>query len=104
METELREKSREPCGASDVQEDVHRRADLSGASPVESRHEASPSKKPGRPRPRWRIRVVRIDAHKHTEWVREQSNPFAVMAPAARVAEIDAFCARLWARTKKKAA
>jgi hypothetical protein len=47
---------------------------------------------------------VRVDSEKHPDWVREQSNPFAVMAAAARVAEIDAFCARLWARTKKKAA
>ncbi len=66
--------------------------------------EECPPKKPGRPRQRWRIRVVRVDAAKHPESPRLNTNPFATMAVQARVAEIDAFCARLWARTKKKAA
>ncbi len=97
--------SREPPAADGVSENVHRRAEVSGASPLEeSHHETITKKKRGRPHPRWRVRVVRIDAQKHPEWVRSQANPFAVMAAAARVAEIDAFCARLWARTKKKAA
>lgn len=82
-----------------------RRAGKSGASPERGpRHEARAEKKAGRPASRWRIRVVRIEAAGHPESAREGVNPFAAMAPQARVAEIDSFCARLWARTNKKAA
>jgi hypothetical protein len=66
--------------------------------------EECPPKQPGRPRQHWRIRVVRIDAQKHPEFAGQGTNPFAQMAVQARVREIDAFCARLWARTKKKVA
>jgi len=98
--------SPEPSAAGAVREGgPHRRADKSGASSERGTpHEARPAKKSGRPPARWRIRVVRVDAAKHPEFLREGSNPFATMAVQARVAEIDAFCARLWARTKKKAA
>lgn len=83
----------------------HRRAEKSGASAERGpRHEARAEKKAGRPPSRWRIRVVRIDAARHPELARERPHPFAAMAPQARMAEIDSFCARLWARTNKKAA
>jgi len=96
----------EPSAAIGVEEIVeHRRVDKSGASSERGApHEARPAKKSGRPPARWRIRVVRVDAAKHPEFPRLSTNPFATMAVQARVAEIDAFCARLWARTKKKAA
>jgi hypothetical protein len=82
-----------------------RRAELSGASSSEELHEEQAAKHPGgRPHVRWRIRVVRIDPKTHPDWMRPHTNPFAVMAPPERIAEIDAFCARLWARTKRKAA
>src|SRR2546425_8348497 len=69
----------------------------------EARSREPSAAKRGRPRPRWRIRVVPVDAHKHVELMRGREHPFAAMAAEARVAEIDAFCARLWARTKRRA-
>jgi hypothetical protein len=82
-----------------------RRAGKSGASVERGpRHEARAEKRAGRPPSRWRIRVVRIEAARPPEFTRERPHPFAAMAPPARVAEIDSFCARLWARTNKKAA
>jgi hypothetical protein len=99
--------SRELPKDADVQSNVPpRRAEQSGASSSsEALHEDQSARHPGgRPHVRWRIRVVRIDPKTHPEWTRARTNPFAVMPPPARIAEIDAFCARLWARTKKKAA
>lgn len=66
-----------------------------------ARETVSPNKKRGRPKNRWRIRVVRIDARKYPEFERDRDHPFASMAAEARTEEIDVFCARLWARTLK---
>ena len=102
----LKAHSPEPSAAVAVTEGGHhRRAEKSGASSERgTSHETGPTKKRGRPRPRWRIRVVRVDAARHPEFESQRTNPFAAMAAEARIAEIDAFCARLWARTKKKVA
>lgn len=54
-----------------------------------------------RRRKRWRVRVVRIDARKYPQFFRDPDHPFISMAPEARIAEIDSFCARLWAQTVK---
>ena len=93
------ESGEQPPGSGVQSKRVHRRAPLSGAS----REKAIRAPKRGRPRPVWHIRVVRIESKRHPDWVRGQSNPFAIMDPAARIAEIDGFCARLWARTKRDA-
>ncbi len=103
-ETDAREDSREPCGASGVHENVHRRAVPSGASPEEKRHEApSPKHSGGRPQKRWKIRVVRIDAAKYPQYAQDKDHPFAKMAVDARLEEIDSFLARLRARRQKPA-
>lgn len=96
----------EPFAAGGVRESrEHRRAQKSGASPEKGTpYEARPAKKSGRPHDRWRIRVVRVDAATHPKFLSQRTNPFAAMDAQARVAEIDGFCARLWARTKKKVA
>ena len=62
--------------------------------------EPNAPKKRGRPKSRWNIRVVRIDAQKY-EAHRDRGHPFAFMAPDTRTQEIDAFCARLLARSRK---
>jgi len=72
---------------------------------------ASTSKRPPReklivrrrtPRRRlWRIRVVRIDAQRNSNFRAGDDHPFAAMAALARIEEIDSFCARLWARTMR---
>ena len=59
---------------------------------------------PGRPRPRWKVQVVRIDPQKYPKFLRDPDHPFALMAVDTRVREIDSFCARLWARTQKEKA
>ncbi len=59
-----------------------------------------PPKKRGRPKNRWNIQVVRIDAQKY-EGHRDRGHPFAFMAADSRTQEIDAFCARLLARSRK---
>lgn len=63
-----------------------------------------PTSRPGRPKARWQVRVVRIDPQKYPDFLRDPEHPFALMAAEARIREIDSFCARLWARTKKEMA
>ncbi len=96
--------SLEPSTANGVEEGIlHRRAEESGASFERgARHEARPAKKPGRPKPRRQVRVIRIDSQKYPQFRDDREHPFASMAAEARIREIDAFCARLWARTKKE--
>ena len=98
--------SPEPSASGTVKKDGrHRRAEKSHASFERGApHETRPPKKSGRPPARWRIRVVRVDPASHPEFQSQRTNPFAAMAAQARISEIDAFCARLWARTKKKTA
>ena len=60
------------------------------------------AKKSGRPRNRWKIRVVRIDARKYPRFASDSAHPFISMAAEARIEEIDSFCARLRARAKKR--
>lgn len=55
----------------------------------------------GRPRNRWRIRVVCIHAMKHPEFLRDRDHPFASISDEDRIEEIDSYCARLWARALK---
>jgi hypothetical protein len=95
--------SPEPSGAIGVEENSQlRRAPGSGASRERGAHdEAHPAKKPGRPRKRWGLRVIRIDAQKYPAFQGDREHPFASMAAEARAQEIISFCARLWARTKK---
>ena len=65
-------------------------------------HPALQSPKPrGRPRNRWRIRVVWIDAMKYPEFLRDRDHPFSSMSVEDRIEEIDSYCARLWARAMK---
>jgi len=59
---------------------------------------AAPARCRGRPRKVWRITVRAIDPGKYPDLQKNPENPFSTMEPEARVAEIDAFCARLWAR------
>ena len=58
-------------------------------------------RKSGRPKNRWKIRVVRIDPRKYPQFIRDSGHPFALMAAEARIDEIDSFCARLRARRNK---
>lgn len=74
---------------SEIADALNRRGDRDTVSP----------EKRGRPKNRWRIRVVRIDAQKYAEH-RDRDHPFASMAAEARTREIDAFCARLWLKTR----
>ena len=55
----------------------------------------------GRPRNRWRIRVVSVVATKHPEFLRDRDHPFSSMSVEDRIEEIDSYCARLWARAVK---
>ena len=105
-ETETKRHFPDPSASDTVRRDVrHRRAEKSSASFERGTpHETCRPKKSGRPPARWRIRVVRVDPASHPEFQSQRTNPFAAMPAQARVTEIDAFCARLWARTKKKAA
>jgi hypothetical protein len=50
-----------------------------------------------------RIHLVRIDAQKYPEFLRDREHPFVSMAVEARIKELDSFCARLWARSRKRA-
>ena len=59
-------------------------------------------KKSGRPKNRWKIRVVCIDARKYSQFARDSGHPFTSMAAEARIEEIDSFCARIRARRKKR--
>jgi len=95
--------SPEPSVAIGVEEISQlRRAPETGATPKRgARHEAHSAKKPGRPRKKWRLHIVRIDAQKYPDFQVDRDHPFASMAAEARIQEIDSFCARLWARTKK---
>jgi hypothetical protein len=95
--------SPEPSVAIGVEENSQlRRAPGSGASPKRGAHyEAYSAKKPGRPKKKWRLHIVRIDARKYPGFQGDRDHPFASMAAEARTQEIDSFCARLWARTKK---
>ena len=96
-------RSREPSSEKDVQDDrSNRRALPSGASPFgESSHGPHSAKRHGRRHKRWRVRVVRIDTRKYPEFLRDPDHPFIRMSTEARIAEIDSFCARLWAQTVK---
>ncbi len=63
-----------------------------------------PARQRGRLKARWQVRVVHIDSQKYPVFLRDPEHPFALMAAEARIREIDSFCARLWARTKKEMA
>lgn len=67
-----------------------------------TRFEPVPARKRGRPKNRWRIRVVRIGAQKYPQFQGDRDHPFASMAAEARIEEIDSFCARLRSRTLKR--
>lgn len=80
----------------------HRRAEPSGASFRESKHEVVPSKHPGgRPHKRWRIGVVRIDPGKYPQFAADKDHPFARLSAEERLKEFDSFFARLMARNGK---
>lgn len=95
--------SPEPSDAIGVEENSQlRRAPGSDASRGRGAHDEShPTKKPGRPKKKWRLRVIRIDAQKYPDFQGDLEHPFASMPAEARTQEIISFCARLWARTKK---
>jgi hypothetical protein len=94
--------SPEPSAPSGVREGVgHRRAEQAPASSERASHEPSPTRrKIRRPKP-WRVSVVRIDAQTYPQFQNDREHPFSALAREARVEEIDAFLARLLARSKK---
>jgi hypothetical protein len=96
-------RSREPSRGNGVHDDgSNRRALSSGAShQKESSYGSHSAENRGRRQKRWRVRVVRIDARKYPQFLRDPDHPFIGMAPEARVAEIDSFCARLWVQNVK---
>lgn len=86
--------------AKSLSAESDRRSEIADASNRRgARETVSCEKKRGRPKNRWRIRVVRIDAQKYAEH-RNRDHPFASMAAEARTREIDAFCAKLWLKTR----
>lgn len=96
-------RSREPSSGNGVQDErFNRRALPSGASlQREPSHGSHSAVKRGRRYKRWRVHVVRIDARKYPQFLRDPNHPFIGMATEARIAEIDSFCARLWVQTVK---
>jgi hypothetical protein len=48
------------------------------------------------------VRAIAPDKYPHLQ--KNPENPFSTMDPEARIAEIDSFCARLWARACMEAA
>ncbi len=94
--------SLEPSPLSRVKEGRDdRRADEACASSERgARHEAPIPAKRRRPNS-WRVRVVRIDAQKYLHFQNDREHPFSALAREARVEEIDAFLARVLARSKK---
>lgn len=94
--------SLEPSAPSGVREGVDdRRAEEARASSERARHEPPPTRpKTRRPKP-WRLSVVRIDAQKYPQFQSDREHPFSALAREARVEEIDAFLARVLARSKK---
>jgi hypothetical protein len=49
------------------------------------------------------VHIVPIPPETYPEFRSDREHPFAALAPAARVEEIDAFCGRLWARLLRMA-
>ncbi len=96
--------SREPSSQVPVQGDTlvqDRRPEPSGASPKEEARHGKTLKKRGRPLKRWRIQVVRIDAARYPQFLRDRDHPFMAMSVPDRNHEIDSFLARLRVRERK---
>lgn len=94
--------SLEPSTLSRVKEgrDDRRAEETRASSERGAPHEAPiPAKR--RRAHSWRVRVVRIDAQKYPQFQNDREHPFSALAREARVEEIDAFLARVLARSKK---
>ncbi len=94
--------SPEPSSRGAVREGGTHRRDKTASRERGPDEKPSPARERGRPRPQTRIHVVRIDAQKYPHFLGDREHPFASMAVEARIEELDSFCARLWARSKKR--